>query len=102
MTDHPRDVDAWQLAITMMRETGEPIYISNVERELRKNGLAKTGKWVASVMQSRLLRLELWRVAPCQIKDTDIEKILRDGPDDQDIRDVYGAAVLRKRMQLND
>jgi hypothetical protein len=97
----PRDIEAWKLAIVMMRESNEPVYVNNVDGKLSKEGLAETGKWAASAMQSRSLRLEPWRVAPCEIKDADIEEILRAGPDDQDIRDVYGAAVLRKRMQLN-
>src|SRR5690348_8885206 len=100
MTDTP-DAEVWKTAITMMRESGEPVWVSDVERMLSKEGLAKTGKWAARAMQARSLRLEPWRVAPCELKDSDIEKILAAGPDDADIRDVYGAAVLRKRMRLH-
>jgi hypothetical protein len=100
MTD-PRDTEAWKAAIVAMRESGEAVWVNNIDRELRKNGLEKTGKWAARAMQSRSLRLAPWQVAPAEIKDADIEKIIKDGPDDADIRGMYDAAVLRKRMQLN-
>jgi hypothetical protein len=100
MTD-ARDVEAWKLAIVMTRESGEPVYVSNVDRELSKEGLAKTGKWAASVMQARSLQSEPWRALPCNIEDADIEDILKAGEGERDIRNLYAAAVLRKRMQLH-
>jgi hypothetical protein len=93
------DQEAWQLAIEMLRHTGEAVWVNNVDNLLQSRGLEETGKWAAANMQFVSLRSKPWLTLPCNLSDADVDRILARGDGNGDLRGEYAAAVLAKRMQ---
>jgi hypothetical protein len=99
MTADARDIEAWEMAIATMRQSGEAVWVNNVDNLLQSRGLAETGKWAAANMQFVTLRSKPWLTLPCNLSDADVDRILARGDGGSDLRGEYAAAVLAKRMQ---
>ncbi len=93
------DEEAWRLAIERMRQSGEPVWIRNVEGLLQSRGLDETGRWASANMQFQSLRSKPWLALPCHLNNTDVERTLAAGDNGGDLRGEYAAAVLARRMQ---
>jgi hypothetical protein len=99
MTADARDIEAWEMAIAMMRQSGEAVWINNVDNLLQSRGLEETGKWAAANMQFVSLRSKPWLTLPCNLSDAGVERILAAGDNGGDLRGEYAAAVLTRRMR---
>jgi hypothetical protein len=98
MTD-ARDVAAWELAIKMLRDSGEAVWVNGVDRALEERGLEEAGRWAAAQMQFVTLRSRPWLALPCDLVtygDADLDAILAADNDESGKRT---AAVLLKRMR---
>jgi hypothetical protein len=96
MTDDARDIDAWERAIQMMRDSREAAWANNVDRMLKDHGLEETGKWAAHNAQFVSLRSAPWLTLPSDLHLYDLDAVLAAGDDE---RGEYSAAVLLKRMR---
>jgi hypothetical protein len=50
------DEEAWALAIAMLRQSGEPVWVNNIEGMLESRGFEEAGRWASSQMQFLSLR----------------------------------------------
>jgi hypothetical protein len=93
------DEEAWALAIAMLRQSGEPVWVNNIEGMLESRGFEEAGRWASSQMQFLSLRSKPWLVLPCNLDDADVDRILAAGSDGGDLHGRYAAAVLARRMR---
>ena len=93
------DQQAWTLAIEMLRQSGEAVWVNDVDRMLEQEGFEATGKYAAHCIQFRTLKSRPWLMLPCDLVTNDIDAIVAAGPDPKDIHGWYAAAVLVRRMR---
>src|SRR5262245_14342358 len=93
------DREAFELAISMMRRSGEPVWMRAVEDLLQTDGFEAAGKYSAHAMQFRSLKSAPWLTLPCNLSDSAVDAILCAGDHGHDHHGDYSAAVLRRKMQ---
>jgi hypothetical protein len=96
------DEEAWTLAIAMLRQSGEPVWVNNIEGMLESRGFEEAGRWASSQMQFLSLRSKPWLKLPCNLDDAEVERILAAGDNGNDFHGKYAAAVLARRMQRHN
>jgi hypothetical protein len=96
------DEQAWTLAITILRQSGEPVWVNNIDSVLQSRGFKAAGEWAAANMQFQSLRSKPWLMLPCNLTDAEVERILARGDNGDDLHGKYAAAVLARRMQRHN
>jgi hypothetical protein len=88
------DQDAFERAITWVRQHGEPIEVRAIETALTREGLTAAGEHAAYIAQCRTLQLRPWQCPPCHARDEVAVDIYGRRPGELELRDRLVSAGL--------